>query len=173
MESLDKCSALFLPIRQFMATIDVIKFNYKGEETWRYSGTVLKKTLSLIILEAFFDRDETQVEDLLLLRGDRFIEFYYTNRWYNIFEIHDPSDNHIKGWYCNICQPAVFSGESVAYRDLALDLLVYPTGRQVVLDETEFEDLPISPFERSMARLSLNELKRLFRRKAVNSKGWN
>ena len=156
-----------------MTTIDVIKLNYKGEETWRYSGTVMKKTQSLIVLEAFFDRDITQVEALQLLRGDRFIEFYYNNRWYNVFEIHDPSDNHIKGWYCNICQPAVFSTESVAYRDLALDLLVFPTGRQVVLDEAEFEDLPISPLERNMARTSLNELKRLFRRNAVNTRGWN
>jgi uncharacterized protein len=156
-----------------MTRIDVIKLNYKGEETWRYSGKVLKKTLSSIVLEAFFDRDETQVADLLLLRGDKFIEFYYTDRWYNVFEIRDPLDDHIKGWYCNICHPAVFSAESVAYRDLALDLLVYPTGRQVILDEAEFEDLPISLFERDMARFSLNELQQIFRRETITSKGWN
>ena len=156
-----------------MTTIDVIKLNYNGEETWRYSGKVLKRTLSHIILEAFFDRDETQVDDLILHPGDKFIEFYYTDRWYNVFEIRDPSDNHIKGWYCNICHPAVFLAESVAYKDLALDLLVYPTGKQVALDEAEFEELPISPFERNMARLSLNELQRIFRRNYATGGGWS
>jgi protein associated with RNAse G/E len=156
-----------------MTTIEVIKQNYKGEETWRYSGKVLKRTQSLIVLEAFFDRDEVQVEDLLLHRGDKFIEFYYTDRWYNVFEVHNPADNHIKGWYCNICHPAEFSAESLAYKDLALDLLVYPTGRQVTLDEAEFDELPISPFERDMARRSLHELQRLFRGNMITRAGWS
>jgi hypothetical protein len=155
-----------------MTTIDVIKFNHKGEETWRYSGVILKKTSSLIVVEASFDREEIQVDDLTMLRGDRFIEFYFTDRWYNIFEIRHHSDNHIKGWYCNICHPAVYSDTSIAYRDLALDLLVYPTGHQVVLDETEFENLSLSPFERNMARISLNELQRKFRENVASGDDW-
>ena len=42
-----------------------------------------------------------------LRRGDRFIETYYTDRWYNIFEIHAREDDRLKGWYCNIAKPAV------------------------------------------------------------------
>jgi hypothetical protein len=133
----------------------------------------MKRTSSLIILEAFFDRDETLVDDLLLTRGDRFIEYYYNNRWYNVFEISASTDQQLKGWYCNICHPAVFSTISVKYQDLALDLLVYPTGHQVVLDENEFEALPLSPFERVMARNSLFELQQIFLKNQVASKGWD
>lgn len=156
-----------------MTSIDVIKLNHRGEETWRYSGTILKKTSSLIVLEAFFDHEEIRVDDLTMLRGDRFIEFYFTDRWYNVFEIRHQSYNQIKGWYCNICHPAVYSNTSIAYRDLALDLLVYPTGRQVILDKSEFENLSLSTFERNMALFSLNELQRIFREKGGNSDGWN
>lgn len=152
--------------------MDVIKLNHFGQETWRYKGRVLKQTQSLIILEAFFDRDETLVGDMILLRGDRFLEFYYNNRWYNIFEVHDQNDDHIKGWYCNISHPAIFSSKSVTYQDLALDLLVYPDGQQAVLDEDEFEALPLTPIDRIKARESLKELQLLFQDEHITRRGW-
>ena len=156
-----------------MAKMDVIKLNHLGQETWRYSGIVLKQTSILIVLEAFFDREKTLVGDLVLMRGDRFIEYFYNDRWYNIFEIQDLTNHQIKGWYCNISYPAVFSTSYVTYQDLALDLLVYPDGQQVVLDEDEFEALPISPLDRNKARESLNELQRLFQRRKITQGGWD
>ena len=152
--------------------MDVIKHNYLGQETWRYKGRVIKQTQSLIVLEAFFDREKTLVEDLILLRGDRFLEFYYNDRWYNIFEIYDQNENHLKGWYCNISHPAIFSTRSITYQDLALDLLVYPNGQQTVLDEDEFEALPLSLSDRNKARESLKELQQLFEDKQVTRRGW-
>lgn len=156
-----------------MINMDIIKLNHLGQETWRYSGKVLKQTSSLIVLEAFFDREETLVADLVLMRGDRFIEYYYNDRWYNIYEIQDLTHHHIKGWYCNISYPAVFSTRSVTYQDLALDLLVYPAGKQVVLDEDEFETLPLSPFDRNKARESLYELKQIFQQRQITQGGWD
>lgn len=152
--------------------MDVIKLNHLGQETWRYSGKVLKQTSILIVLEAFFDREKTLVGDLVLKRGDIFIEYFYNDRWYNIFEIQDLYDHYIKGWYCNISYPAIFSTRYVIYQDLALDLLVYPNGQQVVLDENEFEALPLSPMDRNKARKSLNELQRLFQQRQIIQGGW-
>jgi hypothetical protein len=156
-----------------MTKLDVVKLNHLGQETWRYTGRVIKQTPSLIVLEAFFDRDDTLVGDVKLKRGDRFIEFFYNDRWYNVFEISEPANHQIKGWYCNICHPAIFSTLSVTYLDLALDLLVYPTGHQTVLDMDEFEALPLSPFERLMARKSLQELQQIFQNTQVIRWGWD
>lgn len=98
-----------------------------------------------------------------LSAGDRFVETYYTNRWYNMFEIHAREDDHLRGWYCNISHPAEIDGNTLSYIDLALDLLVFPDGRQVVLDEDEFADLEISPKIRGQARQALTELQAMFR----------
>jgi hypothetical protein len=46
---------------------------------------------------------------------------------------------------------------------LALDLLVFPDGRQIVLDEDEFNALPLSEAERQSALAALAELQALFR----------
>lgn len=94
---------------------------------------------------------------VVLEPGDRWIEFFYSDRWYNIFEIH-ASDGRLKGWYCNITRPACMGEDEVAAEDLALDLWVAPDGTMQVLDEHEFADLPLTPEERRTAREALAEL---------------
>ncbi len=80
----------------------------------------------------------------IIRTGDRFIETYFTERWYNVFEIHDREDDRLKGWYCNIGRPAVMESENtISYVDLALDLWVAPDGSQTVLDEDEFDALDL------------------------------
>jgi protein associated with RNAse G/E len=116
-----------------------------------------------IVLEAIFDRDDYPVHDLVLRRGDRFVETYFDDRWYNIYEILDREDGGRKAWYCNIGRPAIIQDNILSYQDLALDLLVYPDGRQFILDEQEFEDLDLSEDARKMARLGLAELQSLFK----------
>lgn len=145
-----------------MRKVNVIKLNLDGEETWRYEGEILEKGQDFIKLEAYFDRDDMSLNGISLCRGDRFIETYYETRWYNIFEIHDRENDQLKGWYCNICTPAVIDEKYVSYHDLALDLIVFPNGRQMVLDEDEFIKLPLSEEIRSKALTALSELKSNF-----------
>jgi len=165
-----------------MSSIIVIKQNIQGEEVWRYQGEVLKRTEHFLVLKAFFDRDDSHFYGMNLCRGDRFIEWYYTDCWYNIFEIHDRNDNHLKGWYCNISTPAQIDAEIVGwycnistpaqidaeivvYQDLALDLLIFPDGRQLVLDEEEFNALTLPPALRENARNALKILQLMFKEK--------
>ena len=142
--------------------VTIIKQNHRAQETWRYAGHLLVSAENHYILEAFFDREDMQFHGLLLCKGDRFIETYYTDRWYNILEIHAREDDHLRGWYCNISCPAEIHGSRLSYIDLALDLLVFPDGRQLVLDMDEFEALDISPYVREQALIALEELKQLF-----------
>lgn len=146
-----------------MPGITVIKRNTTGEETWRYSGKVLKRTGNSVILEALFNLDDIPFMDTELKRGDRFVELFYTDRWYNIFEIHDRDDDKLKGWYCNVSKPAVFElNDNLSFVDLALDLWVSYAGTQSILDEDEFEALALDEHTRKKAIRALDELKTIF-----------
>ena len=147
-----------------MGAITVIKRNDRGQETWRYQGRRLEQADGRLVLEAFFDREEMWLQGTLLSKGDRFIETYFTDRWYNIFEIHARDDDSLRGWYCNISRPAEIEGDTISWVDLALDLLVFPDRRQVVLDEDEFARLEISSQERRQAQAALVELQAIFRK---------
>ncbi len=143
-------------------TVMVIKLDTGRRETWRYDGIVLRRWPDAVLLEAHFNRDDRLFHGMPFGRGDRFLEMYYSDRWYNIYELHDRDDDHLKGWYCNVTRPAEFSDGQVAYVDLALDLLVFPDGRQLVLDEDEFAELKLDAATQARARAALEELKDLF-----------
>lgn len=143
--------------------VEVIKQNSLGEEVWRYSGTVIESTNNALLLEAFFNRPDLPFHGLILREGDRFLEVYFIDRWYNIFEIHDRETDELKCWYCNVTSPTMVNGGIVAYRDLALDLLVYPDGSQLVLDEDEFAEMDVPEEEQVNATTALEEIKLLFR----------
>ncbi|MGD0003671.1 MAG: DUF402 domain-containing protein [Anaerolineaceae bacterium] len=147
-----------------MSTPDlwVIKRNVEGEETWRYPAWVLRRKPGAVLIEAYFNRPDTLFREIPLGQGDRFIEAYYSDRWYNLFEIHDRLDDRLKGWYCNVTLPAEIDDHAISYIDLALDLLVYPDGRQLVLDEDEFTELAITPEVRRRAQEALQALQDLF-----------
>ncbi len=138
------------------------KKNPAGEVTYEYEGVLLHKDERSIVLEAWFDREDMPFLDVVFKTGDRFVEYYYTDRWYNIFAVHDRQDDKVKGWYCNIGKPAVFEDSTVSYMDLALDLWVSTTGKQTVLDQDEFEALELSDELRTSALKGLEELKQLF-----------
>ncbi len=144
--------------------IEVLKKNLAGEVTWRYMGRLLRRDPASITLEAYFNRPDMPFLDVVLKQGDRYIETYYSDRWYDIFEIYDRDDGQRKGWYCNVTRPAEIDETTVSYVDLALDLWVAPDGRQTVLDEDEFEALALPPPERQQARRALLELQAMFQK---------
>jgi len=145
--------------------IKVQKKNPAGEVTYQYEGVLLERDTHSIKLEALFDRKDMPFQDVVFKTGDRFVEYYYSDRWYNIFEIHDRDDGHIKGWYCNVGMPAEIEDGVVSYVDLALDLWVSADGRQTVLDEDEFRELKLSEEMHSSALAGLSELQQLFETK--------
>src|SRR5215211_4087212 len=142
--------------------VKVQKKNPSDQVTYEYEGVLLRRNDHSIVLEALFDRADMPFMDVVFKTGDRFVEYYYTDRWYNIFVIHDRDDGRLKGWYCNIGKPAVFEDGVVSYIDLALDLWVSTTGEQTVMDEDEFEELSLNEELKAGALRGLGELKQLF-----------
>ena len=143
----------------------VLKKNLAEEVTWQYEGVVLSRAENAITLEALFNRDDLQFMDIVLKRNDRFVETFYSDRWYNIFEIYDRDDGKLKGFYCNIGKPAVIEDDFVSYVDLALDLWVSTDGRQTVLDEDELEALNLDSELKQKVYAGLKELQGLFKSK--------
>ena len=145
--------------------IRVKKLNLAGEVTWQYDGQVVTITSNSVVLEALFNRDDLPFQDVIFKRNDRFVETFYTDRWYNIFEIHDRDTDALKGWYCNIGRPASLADGNVSYVDLALDLWVSSNGKQTVLDRDEFDTLQLDAGGRRQALGALQELQTLFNAK--------
>lgn len=143
-------------------SIMIIKNDPKGNEVWRYPGEVLARTDKGLIAEAFFNRSDLEFNGLLLKENDRFLELYLHDKWFNIYEIFDRDSRALKAWYCNITHPVRLEAGNVLYDDLALDLLVFPDGHRLILDEEEFEHMDLSAWDKQQARDSLIELENLF-----------
>ncbi len=143
----------------------ILKKNLAGEVTWQYEGVVLKRDGNSVTIEAFFNRDDMPFQEIVLKRNDRFVETFYTDKWYNIFEIYDRDDGKLKGWYCNITMPAVIEDGHISYVDMALDLWVSAEGRRTVLDEDELEELGLEEERKRKIYDSLRELELYFESK--------
>lgn len=147
-----------------MSAVQVIKRNLAGQEVFRYSGEVVARLPQAVLVEAHFSRADLPFHGLTFGQGDRMLEAFYAACWFNIFQIHDRADDALKGWYCNIAMPAELGVESVSFIDLALDLLVFPDGRQLVLDEDEFAALNLDEARALQARAALADLQGVFAR---------
>ncbi len=152
-------------------SILVEKLDLQGQTTLRYNGEVLRRTDNAVVLEAPFTLPTRELGYVTLETGDRFVEHFYTDRWYNVFAIYAGQTGGLKGWYCNITRPAELSeadagGLRVRAVDLALDYFVAPSGEEFVLDEDEFAALALGPEDTAAAWAALEELRRLARERS-------
>jgi len=144
------------------ANITIVKNNHLGEEVWRYPGQLIAQSARGYLFEAHFNRSDFNFNGMLLKHNDRFLELYLLEKFFNIYQIYDRDDGHLKGWYCNVTKPVSVADGFIRYDDLALDLLVFPDGRQLVLDEDEFAELDLPSELQEQARAGLRELQSLF-----------
>jgi hypothetical protein len=145
--------------------ITVYKLDHIGREKFSYTGDVIERTGTMVKLEARFGRERMELGYVTLTPGDRFVEYFYSDRWYNIFAIYDADGGAFKGWYCNITRPAALAADSVRAEDLALDYFVQPSGKEFILDGDEFAALPLPAEERATALAALEELRGLAARR--------
>ena len=142
-----------------MSNFTVHKLDENGRLILSYPAQVLERSETHVRLEAFFSRDDMELGYTTFKRGDRFVEYFYTDRWYNIFAIYDRDDGAFKGWYCNICRPGVITETAVYCEDLALDIWIDPTGQTTILDEDEFANLKLTTIEKDAAASAFTNIK--------------
>ena len=138
-----------------MPRTTIYKLDANGREVIHYVGQVLDRQAHCIRIDTAFNLDDLDVGFAIFKRGDRFIETFYSDRWYNVFAIYDRDDGRFKGWYCNICRPAQITATAVRCEDLALDVWKAPAGKPLVLDEDEFAALELDARETAACRAAL------------------
>ena len=112
---------------------------YDGREHRRWPARIAKVEGPLLVLDAVFE--EEIKHDLLgtISSGTLSTEYYWLNRWYNVFRFSD-SQRKLKSFYCNVNQPPSFDGRVLSYIDLDIDVLVAPDLTYKILDVEDFEE---------------------------------
>jgi len=150
-------------------TISVRVLKYDGHEHRRWSARVAEIAGSLIVLDAVFDEE---IEHNLLgtiALGTISTEYYWLDRWYNIFRFSDHI-GELKRFYCNVNTPPQFDGQFLSYIDLDIDVLVKPDLTYKILDIEDFDQnakrYHYSDEIQANARRALEELTRLIETKS-------
>ncbi|HEV8169621.1 MAG TPA: DUF402 domain-containing protein [Pyrinomonadaceae bacterium] len=116
--------------------VSVLKYDRLEHRRWR--ARVAKIERPLLVLDAVFE--EEIKHDLLgtISSGTVSTEYYWLDRWYNVFRFSDKSGK-LKNFYCNVNQPPSFDGRVLSYIDLDIDVLVAPDLTYKILDLDDFE----------------------------------
>ena len=144
-----------------MTPFKIIKRDAQGSEQLSYSGRLCEWNERFICIEAAFALPDRDLGYIQLRRGDVFREWFYRDRWFNIFRVQDVESGEVKGWYCNITRPAIIEPHQAAADDLGLDVFVWPDGRTLLLDEDEFARLNLPPSEQQAAWNAVDMIKEM------------
>lgn len=117
-------------------TVRVLK--HDGTEHRRWHARVFRQVGALIVLDAEFEVDVDHHLLGKISHGTRTVEYYWLDRWYNVFQFLDDAGK-TRLFYCNVNVPPTFEGATLTYVDLDIDLLVQPDLSYEVLDLDEFE----------------------------------
>jgi hypothetical protein len=138
--------------------VTITKLDHSGEPVLSYPGVLVYRDDEEIVARCVWgEQAPLDLGPFCLEPGDVFVETYYPNRWFNVFEIYEPS-GILKGWYCNVTRPVEILASEIRWWDLALDLLITPDGSQTLLDEDEFESLHLSDQLKAQAARALRTL---------------
>jgi len=149
--------------------IEVCVYKPSGLLHRKWRAELLQQDGPLLVLDARFA--ETVVHDLLgtIPSGTHSLEYYWLDRWYNIFRFAKP-DGTLRNFYCNVNKPPEFKGTTLSYVDLDLDILVAPDYSYTVLDEADFEksmlDFNYDDHVRTNAANALDQLIQLIETRA-------
>ena len=119
--------------------ITVRACKYDGLEHRRWTAKLRRQESSLLVLDAEFDKEIRHELLGTIAIGTQSIEYYWLDRWYNIFRFAAPH-GALKSYYCNVNMPPAFDGSVLSYIDLDIDVLVESDLSYRVLDLDEFEE---------------------------------
>jgi protein associated with RNAse G/E len=118
--------------------IQVRTYKYDGSLHRSWNATLSRQEDSLLVLDTAFAEEITH--DLLgtIASGTHSLEYYWLDRWYNVFRFSD-ANGELRNYYCNVNVPPAFDGQVLSYVDLDLDILVAPDFSYQLLDVEDFE----------------------------------
>lgn len=119
--------------RQF--NINSLNFDGTVRRTWVCE--LIEQYGQFYVFSGIFDHDVDHDVLGLIKEGTVSYEYYWLDRWYNIFRFHN-ADGTLRNYYFNISMPPVFAGEELNFIDLDIDIIVLPDSSYQILDRDEF-----------------------------------
>ena len=120
------------------STIVVRSLNFDGSLRRSWKCEIIRRDDEMLTLVGFFEREVTHPDLGIIEAGTRSTEYFWFDRWYNVFRFDEP-DGEFRNYYCNINLPPTLENGVLDYVDLDIDVVVWPDGRFDVLDRDEFE----------------------------------
>jgi protein associated with RNAse G/E len=117
-------------------TVNSRKYDLSIRRTWQCR--LIEQRDNLMVFVGEFDRDIEHPDLGSISAGTISYEYYWLDRWYNVFRFHNPDDS-FRNYYCNINMPPAFGNGVLDYVDLDIDVLVWPDWTTTILDKDEFE----------------------------------
>jgi len=116
--------------------VKVLKYDGAEHRQWR--ARLASREGELVVLAAAF-AEEVQHNILgFIAAGTISTEYYWLNRWYNVFRFSEPN-GQLLSYYCNVNLPPQLQPDSLSYVDLDIDILVQPNLTFQILDTEDFE----------------------------------
>jgi hypothetical protein len=126
-----------LPPSDRIITVNACKYDNSVHRSW--DCRLVEETADLWIFVGVF-KEEIRHSLLGVIRPETVsVEFYWKNRWYNVFRFHEP-EGELRNYYCNVNMPPVLDETVLTYIDLDIDVLVAPDLSFQILDLDEFEE---------------------------------
>ncbi len=120
-----------------LITINSRKFDGSINKSW--NAQLVNHLNCLFTFVGKFEKDVIHPQLGIIGRGTISYEFYWLNRWYNVFRFHEP-DGNFRNFYCNISLPFQFTGNVLNYIDLDIDILVWKDFSYQISDSEEFKE---------------------------------
>src|SRR5688572_21581907 len=125
--------------RLMVALYTIVSRNYVGEVRRSWPCRLVERTDPLLIFEGKFDREVVHPHLGQIERGTISIEYFWLDRWFNVFRFHKPNGT-FRNYYCNIAMPPTFDESSLEFVDLDIDLIVDSQGNISIHDEDEYRE---------------------------------
>lgn len=111
----------------------------------KYDGTIRRSWTcelidqrdSLLVLTGEFAFAVDHADLGRIEKGTKSYEYYWLDRWYNVFRFHEPT-GELKSYYFNLNMPPRLEDGVLDYVDLDIDILVQPDMSYVILDEIDY-----------------------------------
>ncbi len=124
-------------MESFDWTINERKFDGTIWRSWQCR--LIERNGTLLTFVGIFENDVRHADLGFIRRGTMSYEYYWLDRWYSIFQFHEP-DGKFRNYYFNINMPPVLGDRVLGYVDLDVDILVFGDLTFKILDEDEFRE---------------------------------
>jgi protein associated with RNAse G/E len=119
--------------------IAIQTYKYDGTPHRTWTAEVLERRGDLLMLLGVFDRDISHPQLGNIARGTQSYEYYWLDKWYNVFRFHEPGGS-FRNFYCNVNMPPTFNDGVLSYIDLDIDIYISKKMEIEIWDVDEFDE---------------------------------